>query len=55
MSMPKWLIILLVLLIAFLSMIAIYIYIEKIDNDVEYVIKYNKTNNSSNNNIIPKK
>ena len=52
MSIPKWLIILFVLLIAFISIIAIYYYIEKIDNDVQYVIKYKK-NNSTNINIIP--
>lgn len=54
MSIPKWLIILFVLLIAFISIIAIYYYIEKIDNDVQYVIKYKK-NNSTNINIIPPK
>ena len=43
MSIPKWLIILFVLLIAFISIIAIYYYIEKIDNDVQYVIKYKKS------------
>ena len=49
MSMPKWLIIFLVLLIAAIAMIAIYYYMEKIDKEIEYEIKYTKTQNISNN------
>ena len=48
MSMPKWLIIFFVLLIAILTMMAIYVYIQKMDNETEYVIKYRKTQNTSN-------
>ena len=44
---PKLLIILLVLLITFIIMVCIYSKINNMDNDVEYVIKYNKTNNTS--------
>ena len=50
MGMPKWLIILLVLLIAAIVMMCIYSKINNMDDDVEYVIKYNKTNNTSVNN-----
>ena len=56
MSMPKWLIILLVLLIAMLVMVCIYYYIQKMDSDVEYVIKYtnkNKMNVSTNSEMQP--
>ena len=57
MGMPKWLIILLVLLIAAIIMMYIYSKINKMDNDVEYVIKYNKTNDNSvnNNSELPNK
>ena len=53
MSMPKWLIIFFVLLISALIMLIIYFHIKKMDNDVEYVIKYGKANNTSNNSTIP--
>ena len=42
MGMPKWLIIFLVLLITMLIMICIYYYIQKMDNEVEYVIQYKR-------------
>ena len=50
MGIPKWLIILLVLLITAIIMICIYSKINSMDDDVEYVIKYNKANNTSVNN-----
>ena len=42
MSLPKWVIIFFVLLIAALSMAAIYLYIQKLNNETEYVVRYTK-------------
>ena len=55
MSIPKWLIIFFVLLITVLVMGIIYFQLQKLDNDVEYVVKYSKTNNTSQNTSIPSK
>ena len=54
MGIPKWLIVILVLLITALIMMILYFKIKTMDNDVEYVIKYGKTNdNSINNSVVP--
>ena len=45
----------LVLLITVLVMGIIYFQLQKLDNDVEYVVKYSKTNNTSQNTSIPSK
>ena len=42
MSLPKWVIIFFVLLIAALSMAAIHLYIQKLNNETEYVVRYTK-------------
>ena len=50
MSMPKWLIIIMILILTILIMGAIYTYIQKLDNETEYVIKYNTNNSTISNN-----
>ena len=56
MSMPKWLIIFLILLLTFFVMGIIYTYMQNLEGETEYVIKYNKktstTSNTSNTNSI---
>ena len=49
MSIPKWLIITLILIFTLVIMSAIYSYIQKLDNETEYVIKYSKNNSTSTN------
>ena len=55
MSLPKWVIIFFVLLFAALSMAAIHLYIQKLDNETEYVIKYTKNQSQTINNVLPNK
>lgn len=52
---PKWVIILFVLLIAGLSMTVIHLYIKKLSNDTEYVVRYTKKESSNSSNAIPNK
>ena len=52
MSLPKWFIVFIVLLIAALCMIAIYVYIQKMDTETEYIVKYTKTQNPTTNSVL---
>ena len=55
MSLPKWVIIFFVLLFAALSMAIIHLYIQKLDNEAEYVIRYTKNQSQTINNALPNK
>ena len=55
MSLPKWVIIFFVLLIAALSMAAIHLYIQKLDNEAEYVIRYPNNQSQTINNALQNK
>ena len=55
MSLPKWVIIFFVLLIAALSMAAIHLYIQKLNNETEYVVRYTKNQSQTINIDLPGK
>ena len=55
MSLPKWVIIFFVLLIAALSMAAIHLYIQKLNNETEYVVRYTRNQSQTINSALPNK